>query len=423
MPLGVVTFERAAASAAPERHDARAARLVGRGAGRGSSPVLLAISLLVFSIVHVIPGDPAVIAAGLEASPATVERIRRDLGLDQPLPVQFASFVTRAVARRPRPVDPHRRAGRARRSSIGCRTPRSSPPAACRWRVGLGLVDRAGRGAVAPRARRSPAHGGQPASRRRRRRYWLALMLMLRLLGGARLAAGDRRRHAGALRAAVRGAGPAVGRRGRPHDAGLGARRPGAGLPARRAGQGRAGTAACCSATACATRCCRCSAWSGLRVGGLLAGTVLVESVFAVPGVGRMMVDAVVARDFPMVQGGVLVVATMVVVVNALTDLVGRMARPAGAGVNAPAGASSGATCWPPAPSWCWSSAVVAAAVGAVARALRSARRRPGVELPAELVGASARHRPPRPRHAEPAGGRRPGVARHRPGRHRGRAC
>jgi peptide/nickel transport system permease protein len=59
----------------------------------------------------------------------------------------------------------------------------------------------------------------------------------------------------------------------------------------------------------------------GLRVGGLLAGTVLVESVFAVPGVGRMMVDAVVARDFPMVQGGVLVVATMVVVVNALTDL------------------------------------------------------------------------------------------------------
>jgi ABC-type dipeptide/oligopeptide/nickel transport system permease component len=59
----------------------------------------------------------------------------------------------------------------------------------------------------------------------------------------------------------------------------------------------------------------------GLRIGGLLAGTVLVESVFAVPGVGRMMADAVVARDFPVVQGGVLVVATMVVAVNALTDL------------------------------------------------------------------------------------------------------
>jgi ABC-type dipeptide/oligopeptide/nickel transport system permease component len=59
----------------------------------------------------------------------------------------------------------------------------------------------------------------------------------------------------------------------------------------------------------------------GLRVGGLLAGTVLVESVFAVPGVGRMMVDAVVARDFPVIQGGVLVIATCYVAVNAATDL------------------------------------------------------------------------------------------------------
>jgi ABC-type dipeptide/oligopeptide/nickel transport system permease component len=59
----------------------------------------------------------------------------------------------------------------------------------------------------------------------------------------------------------------------------------------------------------------------GLRLGGLLAGTVLVESVFSVPGVGRMMVDAVIARDFPMIQGGVLVVATLYVLVNAATDL------------------------------------------------------------------------------------------------------
>jgi peptide/nickel transport system permease protein len=47
-----------------------------------------------------------------------------------------------------------------------------------------------------------------------------------------------------------------------------------------------------------------------------------------VPGVGRMMVDAVVARDFPVVQGGVLVVAAMVVVVNALTDVVARALDP-----------------------------------------------------------------------------------------------
>jgi ABC-type dipeptide/oligopeptide/nickel transport system permease component len=66
----------------------------------------------------------------------------------------------------------------------------------------------------------------------------------------------------------------------------------------------------------------------GLRVGGLLAGTVLVESVFAVPGVGRMMADAVVARDFPMVQGGVLVVGAMVVVVNGVTDVLAGLLDP-----------------------------------------------------------------------------------------------
>ena len=63
-------------------------------------------------------------------------------------------------------------------------------------------------------------------------------------------------------------------------------------------------------------------------VGGLLAGTVLVEAVFAIPGVGRMMVDAVVARDFPMVQGGVLVVAVLFVTVNVLTDLTAALLDP-----------------------------------------------------------------------------------------------
>ena len=73
-----------------------ALRLIGAALTR-LVPVLVAISVLVFSIVHMIPGDPAVIAAGLEASPATVDAIRRDLGLDQPLPLQYARFVTRAL--------------------------------------------------------------------------------------------------------------------------------------------------------------------------------------------------------------------------------------------------------------------------------------------------------------------------------------
>ena len=112
----------------------------------------------------------------------------------------------------------------------------------------------------------------------------------------------------------------------------------------------------------------------GLRVGGLLAGTVLVESVFAVPGVGRMMVDAVVARDFPMVQGGVLVVATMVVVVNALTDLTASWLDPRVRRVTA-GWPSSAATSLAAGAAVVLAVAVLAATIGPWLVAVRSARR------------------------------------------------
>lgn len=59
----------------------------------------------------------------------------------------------------------------------------------------------------------------------------------------------------------------------------------------------------------------------GLRFGGLLAGSVLVETVFSVPGIGRLMVDAVLDRDYPVVRGTVLVLATTFVLVNLIVDL------------------------------------------------------------------------------------------------------
>jgi peptide/nickel transport system permease protein len=59
----------------------------------------------------------------------------------------------------------------------------------------------------------------------------------------------------------------------------------------------------------------------GLQVGFLLAGAVYIENVFSWPGIGQMLVDAILKRDFPLVQGGVLLVATVYVVVNLLTDL------------------------------------------------------------------------------------------------------
>ena len=59
----------------------------------------------------------------------------------------------------------------------------------------------------------------------------------------------------------------------------------------------------------------------GLQFGGLLSGTVIIETVFARQGIGRILVDALQERDFPTAQGAVLFIAVIYVVVNLLVDL------------------------------------------------------------------------------------------------------
>ncbi|QUH20978.1 nickel ABC transporter permease [Alkaliphilus sp. B6464] len=59
----------------------------------------------------------------------------------------------------------------------------------------------------------------------------------------------------------------------------------------------------------------------GLQFGGLLGGAVLTESIFSIPGVGRLMVDSIKSRDFPVVQGGVLFIAITFSIINLLVDI------------------------------------------------------------------------------------------------------
>jgi ABC-type dipeptide/oligopeptide/nickel transport system permease component len=59
----------------------------------------------------------------------------------------------------------------------------------------------------------------------------------------------------------------------------------------------------------------------GLQLGTLLSGAVLVEYVFSLPGVGRLALDAVLQRDYPMVQGTVLVIASLFILTNLLVDI------------------------------------------------------------------------------------------------------
>ncbi|WP_427912265.1 glutathione ABC transporter permease GsiC [Ramlibacter sp. MMS24-I3-19] len=63
----------------------------------GLLPTLLIVAVLVFLFVHMLPGDPARLAAGPDADPQTVALVRQDLGLDKPLPAQFADFFGRML--------------------------------------------------------------------------------------------------------------------------------------------------------------------------------------------------------------------------------------------------------------------------------------------------------------------------------------
>jgi len=66
----------------------------------------------------------------------------------------------------------------------------------------------------------------------------------------------------------------------------------------------------------------------GLQVGTLLAGAVLTETIFSWPGIGKWLIDAISRRDYPVVQGGILIIATLVIVVNLLVDLMYGLVNP-----------------------------------------------------------------------------------------------
>jgi dipeptide transport system permease protein len=66
----------------------------------------------------------------------------------------------------------------------------------------------------------------------------------------------------------------------------------------------------------------------GLQVGVLLAGAILTETIFAWPGVGKWLVDSIQRRDYPSVQGGILLIATVVMLVNLIVDLLYGLINP-----------------------------------------------------------------------------------------------
>jgi peptide/nickel transport system permease protein len=67
---------------------------------------------------------------------------------------------------------------------------------------------------------------------------------------------------------------------------------------------------------------------AGLQFGNLLGGTVVIETIFAWPGIGLTLYDAIMSRDYPMVQAGILILSIAFVLVNLLVDITYRLLNP-----------------------------------------------------------------------------------------------
>ena len=66
----------------------------------------------------------------------------------------------------------------------------------------------------------------------------------------------------------------------------------------------------------------------GLIVGQLLSGAVLTENIFSWPGIGKWIIDAINARDYPVLQGSVLIIASIIILVNLTVDLIYGVVNP-----------------------------------------------------------------------------------------------
>ncbi len=66
----------------------------------------------------------------------------------------------------------------------------------------------------------------------------------------------------------------------------------------------------------------------GLQFAALLGGTVIIETVFVLPGLGRLVLDAIGRRDFPIVQGGAFTIVAIILTINLLVDLTYRLLDP-----------------------------------------------------------------------------------------------
>ena len=288
-------------------------------------PTVLGVATLTFAVLHFVPGDPVDVLLGESATPTDREALRRDLGLDRPLAAQYVRYL----------------GGLARGDlgqSLAFRAPVASVVAS-RYPATLELAGAALGAALLVALPLGVAGALRPRSwfdRTARIASLIGVCIPTLCLGPGLILLFSMR--LGWL--------PVSGRGGIAHLV----------LPAATLGLGMAGVLVRQTRTSVLNavhedyvRTARAKGlpeWrvilghvlrnalipivtvSGLQAGSLLAGAVITETIFAWPGIGRLAVQAIGARDFSLVQGCVLAMGVTYVLVNSLTDLLYRAIDP-----------------------------------------------------------------------------------------------
>ncbi len=281
-------------------------------------PLLLLVATLIFSLIHWVPGDPAEAMLGEGARPADIAELRARLGLDRPLGEQYLSFLSgllrfdlgRSLAYE-RPVT----------DLLAARLPRTIELALAALAVALivslplGCLAAIERDRAADVFARGFAYVGTSIPS-----FWLGPVLILVFAIELDLLPVSGRQSVAslvlpALTLGLQGAAlltrmvrtALADELGKPYLRTARAK----GLTAYRAVVGHGLRNALIPVVTVV----------GLQFGSLLTGSIVTETIFSWPGVGSLLIQAIRLRDYPLVVGAVLLIATTYVLVNLATDL------------------------------------------------------------------------------------------------------
>jgi ABC-type dipeptide/oligopeptide/nickel transport system permease component len=287
---------------------------------------LVLATVVVFLGVRALPGDPALALAGEDRSPAALAAIRHHYGLDQPIPVQFLSFVKNALHA---DFGVSIRTGASVSSMIWTALPVTLELSIIAILIAMALG--IGAGVIAAVRRGKPSEwvaNGLALIGLSVPHFWLGLLAILYLSVAAGLfpASGFvsilqdpvSNLHHIILPSVILGTGLAAVIMRQTRSAMLES------LSAdyvRTAKAKGLKPAAVISRHALRNSLIVVVTIVGLQLGGLISGAVVTEQIFGLPGFGKMTIDAVFQRDYPVIQAVVLITATAYILINFLVDM------------------------------------------------------------------------------------------------------